>query len=124
MPHGLQFGVLQRRHACRYRRDGAEAGRRFDRKTERHMTAPGNAGRKHAARIDTDFGDELVDHPRQEPHVVDIELVRAVVTDNIAGVPIALVSIWIDDRKAMFVRKALEPIPGPDSSLRTVLTRA
>ena len=88
------------------------------------MTATGNAGRKHAVPIDTDFSDERVDHPRQEPHVVDVESVRAVVTDNVARVPIALVPIGIDDRKAMFVRKALEAIPRLDSDSRTVFIRA
>ena len=121
---GLAFEVVRRRHVCRYRRNRAKAGRSFERKTKRHETATGTAGRKHAARVDTDFGDELVDHPRQEPHVVDVELVRAVVTDNAARVPIALVRIGIDDRKAMFVGKALEPIPRLDSHLRTVFARA
>ena len=101
------FEVLGRRHVCRYRRNSAKAGRSFEPKTKRHMTATGNAGRKHAPWIDTDFGDDLVDHRRQEPHVVNVELVRAVVTDNVARVPIAFVPIGIDDCKSMFVGKAL-----------------
>jgi len=48
---------------------------------------------KYAARIHTDFGDEFVDHSRYESDVVDVELVRAVVADDVARVPVALVSI-------------------------------
>jgi hypothetical protein len=88
------------------------------------VTATGNAGRKHAVPIDTDFGDERVDHPRQELHVVDVERVGAVVTDDVAPVPVALVPIGIHDGKPACVGKALEPIPRVDSDSSTVLTRA
>ena len=57
---------------------------------------------------------------RQESDVVDVEPVRAVVADDVARVPVALVPIRIDDRKTMFVRKALEPISRLYSHLRTV----
>src|SRR5207248_536797 len=121
----LAFEVLRRRNVCRYSRNSAKAERSFERKTKRHVTTTGNAGRKHATSIDTDFGNELVDHRRQESHVVNVELVRAVIPDNVARVPIAFVPIGIDDGKAMFVGKALEPIPrcyshSPTVSARTV----
>src|ERR1700739_3574600 len=61
------FEVLRRRNVCSYRRNCAKAGRSFERQTKRHMTATGNAGRKHVARIDTDFSDERVDHPVKKP---------------------------------------------------------
>ena len=54
------------------------------------MPAAGNARRKYAFRIDADFGDEFVDHPRHESDVVDFELVRAVVANDNAPVPVAL----------------------------------
>jgi len=123
-PAGLHLKFSGVGHVCRYRRDCAKTGKSFERKTKRHMTATGNAARKHAARIDTDFGDELVDHPRHESHVVDVELVRAVLTDNVTRVPIALVPIGIDDRKAAFVGKAFESIHRCDSHFRTVFARA
>jgi hypothetical protein len=83
------------------------------------MPAAGNARCKYAARIDTDFRDEFVDHPRHESDVVDFELVRAVVADGVARVPVALVPIRIDDREASFVRKALEPRKAWFTSCRT-----
>jgi hypothetical protein len=61
------FEVLRRRHVCSYRRNCAKAGRSFERKTKRHMTATGNAGRKHVVPIDTDFSDERVDDPVKNP---------------------------------------------------------
>jgi hypothetical protein len=124
VPRGLAFEVLLRRHVRRYRRNGTKAGGSFERKSKRHMAATGNADCQHPAPIDADFGDELVDHPRQKSHVVDVQLVRAVIADNVARVPIAFVPIRIDDCKATFIRKALEPIPRRSSHLRTVLTRA
>jgi len=60
----------------------AKAGKAFERKTKRHMTATGNARRKYAVRIDADSVDEVCrPFPVKKPHVVDVELVRAVVTD-------------------------------------------
>ena len=41
--------------------------------------------------------------------IVDVELVRAVIADHVAPVPIALVPVGIDEREAAFVGKALEP---------------
>jgi len=38
-----------------------------------------------------------VDQRIQEPNVVDVELVRAVVADDVAAVPIALIGIGIDE---------------------------
>ena len=96
----------------------------MQRKTQRHAAATGNAGRKHAVRIDTDFADELVDQPGQESHIVDVEFVRAVVADNIARVPIAVVGIGIQDRKATFVGKAVERIPCVNAHLLAVFARA
>src|SRR3954468_17274000 len=124
LPRGLAFEALRHRHVRRYRGNGTEAGRSFERQSKRHMAATGSAGRKHAVPIDTDFGDELVGDPRQKSNVVDAQLVRSVITDDVARVPIALVPIGIDDRKALFVRKALEPIPRRFSHVRTVFTRA
>ena len=57
------------------------------------------------SRIDTDFIDELVDHPRQESHVVDVAPVCTVVTDDAAYVPIALLRIGIEDRQAHVRRR-------------------
>jgi len=63
LPRRLAFEVLRRRHVRRYRCNCAKAGRSFERKPKRHMTATGNAGRKHAVLIDTDLAGELVEHP-------------------------------------------------------------
>src|SRR5215472_4671217 len=98
LPRRRALKILQSRHARRYCRNCAKAGRGFERKTKRHMPAARNASCKYGAWIDTEFGDELVDHPRHESDVVDVELVRAVVADDVARVPVALVPIRIDDR--------------------------
>ena len=82
MPRGLALEILGRRHVCRHGRDGAKPGRSFERKAKRHETATGTADREYAPRVDADFADKLIDHLRQETNVVDVEPVRANVTDN------------------------------------------
>src|SRR5271168_2004550 len=79
-PTGLHLefsgvGIFAATAATARNREGASRARR-------------NASRKHAAPIDTDFTDELIDQRNQELHIVDVDAVRAEVTHFAAVVPI------------------------------------
>jgi hypothetical protein len=70
-------------------REGASSASRNAIKPPRELPAA------NATRVDADFADKLVGHPRQETNVVDVEPVRADVTDNVAYVPVTLIRIGI-----------------------------
>ena len=118
----LAFEVLRSRHVFRHRGHRAKVRRGFEREAKRHARATRHTCCEHSSRVETDFSDQLVGQRVQESDVIDVERVRAEVADDVAPVPVALVSIGIDDGKTMFVRKAIEAISCLDSHLCGVFT--